>query len=252
MLGECLKGLGALQHLKDLVLIGNLLRTAEFLHPLPSSLTALRVQGGYGEYPTVDCSAAFRQQAQHAESGSLPCSSNGPMPGSGLLSLNIVGQHLHQPSVLSCLTSLSALHTFGLHSSKPRELLAVLPGLSKLQHLDLSIVQSLGSYSNDVIRHGAHVPCCHAADLERLVSGCRDLEWLSIAALPMPALTTGYWQRSVEVPEPCSLLALQGATRLACLPLHANQHLQDSHLAELATLTTLRSLEIIKIGFLRH
>jgi hypothetical protein len=165
---------------------------------------------------------------------------------------------LHEPSGLSSLTSLIALHPHGLRSNKPREVImmavtaisTVLPCLRKLQHLDVGIQQT-SDYAYNIDDH-LHNPCFGTAELKSLVSGCPDLQWLSITVIPRPAPPHHLWvPQRVQEPEPCSLLPLQGATCVTKLTLWANKLLQDSHLADLATLpATPQSLHICASGAL--
>lgn len=263
MEGQALNGIGVLQHLQELVLIGNPLRTVSYLTPLPPSLISLTLQGAervdcsFGPFNRLDVSEALSKPAGLGDPGK-PTASSGTSAtlGSSLLALQIPGMDLEEPSVLSTFTGLTALHARDLHSRKGRELLAVLPCLRKLRYLDLSIKHAhsfcnIPYYKLD----SQHYPCLVTADFERLVSSCPDLEWLSVAAMPWPEEPRaewndeqGRWVRPEAYPEPCSLLVLQDATRLTSLSLWANQYLQDSHLAELATLTTLQSLQISGSG----
>lgn len=241
--GEALKGIGALQHLQQLILIDNPLRTAAYLNPLPPNLTALTLQGG-GAFSQsladrrVDVSAALSKPAQHR---STTDSSGTSMPGGNLLALNLCDMDLHEPSLVSSLTSLTALDTSGLHCQKPSDLLAVLPCLRQLRYLDLSIKDGTHSYMLSSTRDK---PVFDTDDFARLVYGCPDLEWLSVAAMPGQHNPWGAQQE----PLPCSLLALQGATRLTSLTLWANERLQDTHLTELVTLTGLHFLSMRKPG----
>lgn len=123
-------------------------------------------------------------------------------------------------------------------SDKPSELLAVVPCLPHLRYLDLSIDSAYDDTRPNVFQN----PSFATADLECLVAGCPDLEMPSIAVFPRRLSPNGQWS-SAEV-KPCSLVALQDATRLTSLGLWANKLLQDSHLAELAALKTLQSLNI--------
>ena len=247
------------------MLLGNPLRTVSYLNPLPPSLTSLTIQGAedgssYGPQNRLDVSGALSKPAGLGDPGK-PTASSGTSAtlGSSLLTLLIPGMDLQEPSVLSSFTALTALHARGLHSRKGRELLAVLPCLRKLCYLDLSIKHEQNfctiPYSSYYKMDSQHNPCLVTTDFERLVSGCPDLEWLSVAAMPWPEEPRaewneeeGRWVRPEAYPAPCSLLALQDATRLTSLSLWANQYLQDTHLAELATLTTLQSLQISGSG----
>lgn len=165
------------------------------------------------------------------------------MPGGSLLALHMCDMDLHEPSALSSLTSLTALDASGLHCQKPSDLLAVLPCLRQLRYLDLSPKQSTSTFSYFPTSN-RDKPSLDTEDFARLVSGCPDLEQLSVAAMPVQRNPWGFQQE----PSPCSLLGLQGATRLTSLTLWVNTRLQDTHFAELATLAGLQSLTIYESG----
>jgi hypothetical protein len=149
---------------------------------------------------------------------------------------------LDEPAGLSSLTSLTALHACGLRSKKHHDLLDVLPSLHKLRYLDLSMKEKDCSESPRQYNDNCCHPCLDTAALERLIYGCPELEWLSIAAPP----PVGGDQ--MQQPVPCSLLALQYGTRLTSLHLWANDRLQDSNLVELARVTSLQFLGIRATG----
>jgi hypothetical protein len=259
MEGPALKGIGVLQHLQELVLIKNPLSTASHLSPLPPSLTSLTIEGdpnGYSGDCRADLSAALSLQMHLAGPGNPTGSST--TPANSLLSLQIPGMSLNEPSVLSTLTSLTSLDARGLRSNKPHQLSVVVPCLRKLRHLDIGITKT-SEYSG-IFGGSSHSsrdnPCLVTADLERLVSGCPNLESLGIAAMPRPAAPRLEGSEEtgctllVSQQEPCSLLPLQDVKRLTRLSLWANDLMQDSHLEELATLTRLQSLDICATGHL--
>lgn len=263
MQSESLEGVGVLQHLQKLVLMGNPLRTASYLNPLPQNITTLNLTSGSSRLhnPRLDFSAVLSQhtpqQMQDAYTRNPAGSINVSTSGGRLLSLDISGVDLHEPSVLSNLTRLTALHAACLHSRKRAELLAVLPCLCTLRHLDLAIKEQYGSYFPCDYNSKLCNPCFGTADLKRLVSGCPELEWLSVSVMPrrtpapydpLGALYGVLPPPPPAQPEPCSLLPLQDATRLTSLTLWANKLLQDSHLTELATLTGLQFLETTGCG----
>jgi hypothetical protein len=241
MHGEALKGVGALQHLQELILIGNPLRTAAYLNPLPPNLTALRLKDDNPQrsYGRLDFSAALSKPAQGGNA--TDSSASMPQAGGNLLALHITDMDLREPSLLSSLTSLTALDANSVQFQKPRDLLAVLPCLRQLRHLDLSTKDSIACFAFGESIRTHDRPGLGTEDFARLVAGCPDLESIAVAAMPQ------HYPWDFEQ-EPCSFLGLQGATRLTRLTLWANERLQDTHFAELATLTGLKSLAVFECG----
>jgi Leucine-rich repeat (LRR) protein len=177
MEGQALKGIGVLQHLQELVLISNPLRTVSYLTPLPPSLISLtlqraeRVDCSFGPFNRLDVSEALSKPAGLGDPGK-PTASSGISAtlGSSLLALHIPGMDLEKPSVLSTFTGLTALHARDLHSRKGRELLALLPCLRKLRYLDLSIKHEQSFCNSPYYKlDSQHNPCLVTADFERLV-----------------------------------------------------------------------------------
>jgi hypothetical protein len=192
--GEALKGISALQHLQQLILIDNPLRTASYLNPLPPNLAALTITGrredvsasnaeesllaqlftSQGRRVLVDVSAALSAQAQ---GDTTTDSTSAPVSGSNLLALHMAGVGFHEPFLLSSLTSLTALDASGINCQKPNDMLAVLPCLRRLRHLALSIHEPPRRYG---CSHTT--PAFGTEDFARLVAGCPDLESLAVAA----------------------------------------------------------------------